>query len=193
MYYADQMDKSLTIQAPSGVRVCVRVCVCARVCARSFWDKLLIIQHGCINSFIHSRYLYSASSSLLLLRGVPDKALILGRSFMPKRHRQLRVKDLPKDPMLGLERDSNTRPFGWKATNLPMSHHTPCGNMQQYSCSAIILSRSLLFKNTSVLQYSTLQAFSPSMRPTLCSSLSFARCLCSFSGSWTWIFNWTCL
>src|SRR6218665_330070 len=45
--------------------------------------------------FIHSGHFYSASSSPLLLRRAPDTARILCRSFTPKRHRQLRVKDLP--------------------------------------------------------------------------------------------------
>src|SRR6218665_221199 len=44
----------------------------------------------------HSRYFYSASSSPLLLNGAPHTARILCRSFTPKYHRQLRVKDLPK-------------------------------------------------------------------------------------------------
>jgi len=39
---------------------------------------------------------YSASSSPLLLRSAPDTAQILCRSFTPKRHRQMWVKDLPK-------------------------------------------------------------------------------------------------
>src|SRR6218665_3057337 len=47
----------------------------------------------------------------------------LYRSYTPKHHRQLRVKDLPKIPAWQLERDSNPRPFGQKATNLPMCHH----------------------------------------------------------------------
>src|SRR6218665_3651025 len=42
--------------------------------------------------------------------------------FTLKRHRQLRGKDLPKVPTWRLERDSNPRPFGRKATYLPMSH-----------------------------------------------------------------------
>ena len=48
---------------------------------------------------IHSGYFHSASSSPLLLRGALDTAWILCWSFMPKRHRQLQVKDLPKVPM----------------------------------------------------------------------------------------------
>ena len=74
---------------------------------------------------IDTGYFYSASSSPLLLRGTPDIACILCRSFTPKRHRQLWAKDLPKVPTWWLERDSNPRPFGRKATNLPMSHHAP--------------------------------------------------------------------
>src|SRR6218665_4149257 len=45
-----------------------------------------------IHSFIHSAYFYSASSSPLLLRGDPDTARILCRSFTSKRHRKLQVK-----------------------------------------------------------------------------------------------------
>jgi len=70
-------------------------------------------------------YIYSAYSSPLLLKGAPDTMRILCRSFTPKRHRQLRMKDLPKVPMWRLERDSNLRPFGRKASNLPTSHHAP--------------------------------------------------------------------
>src|SRR6218665_1526465 len=59
------------------------------------------------HSFIHSGYFYSISSSPLLLRGSPDTARILCRSFTLKHHRQLRVKDLPKVPTWQLERESN--------------------------------------------------------------------------------------
>src|SRR6218665_2070017 len=68
------------------------------------------------SEFIHFGYFYSASSSPLLLRVSPDTARIL------------RVKDLPKVPTWRPERDSNPRPFGRKATNLPMSHHDPQGD-----------------------------------------------------------------
>src|SRR6218665_4089769 len=71
----------------------------------------------------HSGYFDSASSSPLLLRGAPETARILCRSFTPKRHRQLRVKNLPTVPTWRLGLDSNPRPFERKATNLPMSHH----------------------------------------------------------------------
>ena len=74
-------------------------------------------------SFIHSGYFYSAFSSPLLLRGAPDTARILCRSFASKRHRQLWVKDFPKVPTWRLERNSNPRPFGRKTMTLPMSHH----------------------------------------------------------------------
>jgi len=63
-----------------------------------------------IHSFIHSDHFYSAFSSPLLLRSAPDAARILCRSFTLKRHRQLRVKDLPKVPKWQLERDSNQQP-----------------------------------------------------------------------------------
>ena len=45
--------------------------------------------HADVDWLIHSGYLFSASSSPLLLRGAPDTARILCRSFTPKRHRQL--------------------------------------------------------------------------------------------------------
>src|SRR6218665_2934171 len=63
------------------------------------------VTHSFIHSFIHS---------LAISR-------IVCRSFMHMRYRQLRVKDLPKVPTWRLERDSNSRPFGRKAPNLPMS------------------------------------------------------------------------
>jgi len=56
---------------------------------------------------------------------LPTTALILCGSFTPKRHEQLRVKDLPKVRTLRLECDSNLQPFGHKAPNLPLSHHAP--------------------------------------------------------------------
>src|SRR6218665_2313522 len=65
-----------------------------------------IIVISFINSFIHSGHFYSASSSPLLLRNAPDTARILCRSFMPKCHRKLCVKDLPKVPTWRLERES---------------------------------------------------------------------------------------
>jgi len=73
---------------------------------------------------IQSGHFYSASLSPLLLRGTPDTARILCRSFTPKRHRQLRVKG-PKVPTWWLDRDSILRPFGRKASNLSMSHQAP--------------------------------------------------------------------
>src|SRR6218665_1444388 len=44
---------------------------------------------------------------------------------MSKRHRQLRVKDLPKVPTWRLERYSNPRPSSRKASTLPMRHIRP--------------------------------------------------------------------
>src|SRR6218665_285044 len=76
-------------------------------------------------SFIPSDHFYSASSSPLLLRSAPNTARTLCLSFTPIHHSQLRVKDLPKVPTWRLERDSNPRPSGRKASTLPMSHHVP--------------------------------------------------------------------
>ena len=57
-------------------------------------QRRVIRQMIIIHSFIHSDHFYNASSSPLLLRSTPDTARILCRSFMPKHHRQLWVKDL---------------------------------------------------------------------------------------------------
>src|SRR6218665_2827620 len=77
-----------------------------------------------IHSFIHSGYFYDASSSSL--RGVPDTAWILCQSFTLKRHRQLRVKDLPKVPTWWLERDSNPQPSGRQILTLPRPTSLHC-------------------------------------------------------------------
>src|SRR6218665_2999708 len=61
----------------------------------------------------------------MLLRGASDTARILCQSFTPRSHKQLRSKNLPEVPSWRLERESNSRPFGRKATNLPKSHHAP--------------------------------------------------------------------
>jgi|SRR6218665_1752882 len=66
-------------------------------------------QNMVATTFIHSGYFHCASSSPL--RGAPGTARILCWNFTPKRHRQLRVKDLPKVPTWQLERDLNPRPF----------------------------------------------------------------------------------
>ena len=84
-------------------------------------------------SIFHSGHFYSASSSGLLFRGAPDTVQIPYRSFTPKRQRQLLVKDFPKVPKWRLERASNPRPFGRKAANLPICHHTP--QLQYLRCS----------------------------------------------------------
>src|SRR6218665_1347818 len=76
--------------------------------------------HSFIYSFIHSGHFCSASSSPLLVRSSPDTARILCRSFTPKRHRQLRVKDFRKVPTWRLQRDSKPRPSeGIESTNVP--------------------------------------------------------------------------
>ena len=44
---------------------------------------------------------------------------------MPKRYRQLWVKDSPKVSTWRLERDLNPQPSVLEASNLPLSHHAP--------------------------------------------------------------------
>src|SRR6218665_637458 len=78
-------------------------------------------------SFIHS-FIQAISIALLQVHYYSEALATQHgycRSVTLKLHRQLRVKDLPKVPTWRLERDSNPRPFGRKATNLPMSHHAP--------------------------------------------------------------------
>src|SRR6218665_2312856 len=65
-----------------------------------------------IHSFIHYGYFYSAPSSPLLLRGVPDYSTDTVSEFHAEAHRQLQVKDLPKVSTWRLERESNPRPSG---------------------------------------------------------------------------------
>ena len=66
-----------------------------------YWKNKHISMLGNVTAtvqFIHSGYFYSASSIPLLLRSTPDTSRILCRSFTPKGHKLLRVKDLPKVP-----------------------------------------------------------------------------------------------
>ena len=83
--------------------------------------------------FSHSGYFCSASSSPLWLRSTPDTARILCQCFTPKRHRQLRVKDLSKVSTWRLERDSTPQPFRRKVLNVPMCHHAPHVPVNLYS------------------------------------------------------------
>src|SRR6218665_2282167 len=79
----------------------------------------------CIHSLIYSLILFIErlfKSTTRPNQRRSRQSTDLHRSFTPKRHKKLRVKDLPKVPAWRLERDSNPRPFGRKATNLPMSH-----------------------------------------------------------------------
>ena len=100
------------------IRPTITVCISTKYC---FFIYMLDIF-----SFIHSfNHFYSASSSPLLLRGAPDTALMLCRNFIPKHHRQLWVKDLPKVPTWWLEQESNPRPFGRKVSTLPMCYIYP--------------------------------------------------------------------
>src|SRR6218665_1577042 len=84
-----------------------------------FLQPVVCVMH--IHSFIHSGYFYSAFSSPLLLRGtIPTQ---YGYCVGVSRHRKQRVKDFLKASTWRLERNSNPRPFGRKATNLPISHY----------------------------------------------------------------------
>src|SRR6218665_2497652 len=85
-----------------------------------------VLSYGFIHSFIHSFILAISIAPHQVhyySEALPTTARILCRSFTPKRHRQLRVKDLLKVPTWRLERDSNPRPSGRKASTLPMCHH----------------------------------------------------------------------
>ena len=64
------------------------------------------------------------SSRLINKRRYTHTARILCRSFMPKCHRQLRVKDLPKVPTWQLEWDSKPRPFGQKVAKWATTPHS---------------------------------------------------------------------
>jgi len=82
------------------------------------WQKNVLC-HKRQNSFIHSGYFYSASSSQLQL--TPDYSVdTVSELTSQKCYWQLRVKDLPKVPMWRLEWDSNQRPSRRKAPNLPL-------------------------------------------------------------------------
>src|SRR6218665_415817 len=69
------------------------------------------------HTYIHSGYFYSASSSPLLLKGAPDTAQI--------RYGKCRTGPRSLYMWRSAERDSNPRPFGRKASNIPMKHHAP--------------------------------------------------------------------
>ena len=74
--------------------------------------------HAPIHSFIHSGYFYSASSNQLrlLFRGAPDYSTATVSE-------QTRRRATGKVPTWRLELDSNLRPSGRYAPNLPLSHH----------------------------------------------------------------------
>ena len=112
--------------------------VCCAKVALLLSDETQCRHHSFIHSFIHSlrecvycnvyctvfiRF-YNASHSMGLSEAPPAATVwhCVG-VYLPKRYRQLQVKDLPKVPMWRLERDLNPRPSGWKASTLPMRHH----------------------------------------------------------------------
>ena len=100
------------------------------ICIISVTLKLFIILFRVVllelvgSVFIHSGHFYSAAQVHYYSETLPTQnGYCAGVSR--KGHRQLRVKDLPKVPTWRLERDSNPRPFGRKASNLPMRHNAP--------------------------------------------------------------------
>ena len=110
--------------------------------------------HSFVHSFIHSFNFYNASSSPLPLKGAPDTARTLCWNFMPKRHRQLWVKDLPKSPTWRLERESNPWPFD-ERRRLNQSVTTPHNNFsnlkQHYSAALELVA--LLINSTTKRRY----------------------------------------
>src|SRR6218665_2634376 len=82
---------------------------------------------------IHS-FIQAISSNPLILRGVPDTAWKLCRSFTLKRHRQLRVKDLSKVPTWQLEwgfEPTTLRSKGFDSTNAPCHPTTQSLNIMK--------------------------------------------------------------
>ena len=59
---------------------------------------------------------YRASRSICLSEALPTTGIDTVSEFTRRSDRQLRVKDLPKVPTWRLERDSNPRPFGRRAS-----------------------------------------------------------------------------
>ena len=129
--------------------------------------ELCVIMHVAVvmlnkTILIRSCYLYSTSSSQLLLRGAPETARTLCWSSTPKCHRHLQVKDLFKVPTWRPEWESNPRPFGRKETNLPMSHHAPhilCVSiLYVYQCSDVAVTGKLNLKAPCSRQWSLTSA-----------------------------------
>ena len=60
-----------------------------------------------------------------LLRGAPDYSADTESEFHAEAHEQLRVKDLSRVPTRRFGVDSNPKPSGCKAPNIPL-HHRLC-------------------------------------------------------------------
>ena len=84
---------------------------------------LFLVDYIITHSFVHSGYFYSAPTSPLLLRGAPDTARILCRSFTPKRHVQATASEgLAQGPNVAarVEFEPTTlRTKGIQSTNEP--------------------------------------------------------------------------
>src|SRR6218665_2571630 len=73
-----------------------------------------------------------------------------------KRYRQLQMKYLPKVPTWLLESDSNLRPFGRIASNLPLSNHAP-ELPHRFTSTKRSISQPLLSKSTSFTETTALK------------------------------------
>src|SRR6218665_2038937 len=95
--------------------------VCFCLCANSLYFEQKVWLFHSFMLFLYR--LFKSTTAQRRSRRSTDP--MLRGNFTPKRHRQLRVKDLPMVPTWRLEQDSNPRSFGRKASMLPMSRHVP--------------------------------------------------------------------
>jgi len=97
----------------------IALCRCVQIERR--WNRCTVSIGSPVATVIH------CPNSLMNSRPAvfTDTARLLCRNFMPKFHRQLWVKDLPKVPTWRLERESSPWPFGRKVLTLPKRHHIP--------------------------------------------------------------------
>src|SRR6218665_1978595 len=97
---------------------------------------------------LYSGYVCSASSSQLLLRGVPDAVAVgLGlrmcRSLTPKPHRQLRVRNLPKVPIY-VAAKMGLKPTTFQTKGIKSTNEPPCPtiiSLQDFHCFIVCLLR----------------------------------------------------
>ena len=75
-----------------------------------------------IHSFIQATFIAPLQVHYYSEALPPLQGYCVGIPRRSPMHRQLRAKDFPKVPTWRLERDSNLRPFGRRASNLSISH-----------------------------------------------------------------------